>query len=622
MGGNHPTLDEAARGFAAAERAYSPAPIWWWSGEKLERTRLRWQLEQFAAGGVYNLVILNLAPSGPLYGSDADDPPFFSPAWWEIFLGVCADARELGVRLWFYDQIGFSGANLQGGLVREDPRLAGQWLASAVVEGEGPLTLAFPPAGQPLAVVVTDLQTGQTVTIPAGDFQSPQLSGGGQLSAAGASWHYAPPQESGGGRWRLRLVYVVRRGFDYLGAAACARLLDTVHGEYARRAQAFFGDVIVGSFQDELPSLPTWCEGFAAAFHTQHGYDLVATIGLLWEGEDAAAQAVRVHFHATRAALAEAAFFVPLFDWHTRYGLTCGFDQQGPARAGDPVETVTLYADYLKTHRWYGAPGSDHHGEAKVHSSLAHLYGRPRVWIESFHSSGWGGTLEETVDWLLPWLRAGATLYDPHAVYYSTRGGWWEWAPPSTCWRQPYWRHYRLFAGAVSRLCYLLSQGEHVCDVGVLFPTVTVQAHTTPEGTMGAVAVHGGAMPGALAAARAAHTTYTELVGRMVWFDARPGVLDRARRDFDVLDDDSIQRGAAAHGALAIGSERYRAIVLPGCVTLAEATAAVLCRFVEAGGLLVVVGALPAVGIGATTADAETAGDVETAAGAETAADV
>ena len=145
MDSNGVSLVDAARGFAGVPKEYSPVPIWWWSAEKLDRTRLRWQLEQFAAGGVFNLVILNLAPTGPLYGSDADDPPFFSEAWWEIFLGVCADARELGVRLWFYDQIGFSGANLQGGLVREKPEYAGQWLASRVVEGEGDLAIDFPP---------------------------------------------------------------------------------------------------------------------------------------------------------------------------------------------------------------------------------------------------------------------------------------------------------------------------------------------------------------------------------------------------------------------------------------------------------------------------------------------
>ncbi|MCB0049301.1 MAG: hypothetical protein KDE24_07145, partial [Caldilinea sp.] len=57
--------------FSTPPKEYSPVPIWWWSGERLDPQRLRWQLERFAEGGVYNLIVLNLAPTSPLYGSDA-----------------------------------------------------------------------------------------------------------------------------------------------------------------------------------------------------------------------------------------------------------------------------------------------------------------------------------------------------------------------------------------------------------------------------------------------------------------------------------------------------------------------------------------------------------------------
>jgi hypothetical protein len=552
------SIDDLARQFASPPREYSPAPIWWWSGERLERGRLRRQLEQLAAGGVYNVVLLNLAPTGPLFGSVADDPPFLSEEWWAIFLGVCADARELGVRILFYDQIGFSGANLQGGLARANPQFTGHWLACATVEGEGTLALATPGEGTALGAVVTDLATGRREAVP--------------LTGAGVTYTAPAPA-------RLRLVYAVPRGFDYLNPAACQALFDTVHNEFERRAGQFFGTVIAGSFQDELPSMPTWGPDFAAACRERCGYDLMDNLGALWEGEDDWARRVRADYQATRAALAEQAFFKPLFDWHARHGLICGFDQTHPARAGDPQGAVGLYADYMRTHRWYTAPGSDHHGEAKIHSSLAHLYDRPRTWIESFHSSGWGGTLEETFDWLLPWLRAGANLYNPHAVYYSTRGGWWEWAPPSTCWRQPYWRHYRQFAGAVNRLCYMLTRGHHVCDIGVLYPTTTVQSAYTPDGP--------------LPSAQPAHQAYIDLVGHMTWYHTVPGVFDRARHDFDVLDDASLQRGQIEDGALVIGAERYKVVVLPHCTVLEPATAAALCRFVEAGGRLIAVGTLP-----------------------------
>jgi hypothetical protein len=44
-------LEKLTRQFAVPPKAFSPVPIWWWSGDKLERTRLRWQMEQLIAGG-------------------------------------------------------------------------------------------------------------------------------------------------------------------------------------------------------------------------------------------------------------------------------------------------------------------------------------------------------------------------------------------------------------------------------------------------------------------------------------------------------------------------------------------------------------------------------------------
>lgn len=572
-----PSLDELARNFAEPPKAYSPVPIWWWSGDTLTRERLRWQLEQLVGGGVYNAVILNLAPTGPLYGSDPDDPTFLSEAWWTLFEGVCEDAEALGLRLWFYDQIGFSGANLQAELVRGDPSFSGESLESLTAEG-GELSLTCPSEGRPLATFSTT-DAGETRRIP----------------MEGRTARVAEK------RGRLRLIYSVRRGFDYFSPNACGALLDTVHGAFERRVGRFFGTTIVGSFQDELPNLATWSAGFAEAFREHKGYDLLEHLGVLWEGAGNEAERVRADYQEVRSHLAEEAFFKPLSNWHERHGLVCGFDQQGPARAGQPLGTVQLYADYLRTHRWFGAPGSDHHGNAKIHSSLAHLYGRERVWIEAFHSSGWGGTLEETFDWLLPWLGAGATLYDPHAVYYSTWGGWWEWAPPSTCWRQPYWRHYPVYAAAVGRLSYLLSQGRHVCDIGVLHPTTTVQANLTAEGQPLAPPLTGEGISSysdafehtATNHAKLANNVYEELVGSMMFLAHQTGVLERDRRDYDVLDDASVQRGEVAGGGLRIGDESFRAVILPACSTLLAATAEKLIAFVEGGGTLIAVAERP-----------------------------
>ena len=511
--------------FAEPPREFSPVPLWWWSGDTVTAERLRWQLERLAAGGVFNVVVMNVAPTSPLYGKDADDPPFMSGAWWELFEGVCRDAADLGMRLWFYDQIGFSGANFQGQVVQAHPEHAGVWI-ERVDEAIG-----CPQGGTPIATV-----DGST-------------------------------------------YYTVERGFDYFSPQACARLFDMVHRRFEERVGHLFGSVIAGSFQDELPNLPTWSEGFAAEFERLAGYDPIPHLAALWEDGEAG-EGFRGDYHLVRGQLGEEAFFKPLHEWHEQRGLLCGVDQQYGAREGYPVAGSYIYGDYVRTHRWFSVPGSDHHGDAKIHSSIAHHYDRPRVWIESFHTSGWGGTLEETFDWLLPWIGAGANLYNPHATYYSTRQGWWEWAPPSTDWRQPYWRHYEHFATAVARLCSMLTWGRHDCDVGVLHPAATARA--------------GLRLDGAGEAARRADELYMDVIGRMKWFGVRPGALNRLARDFDVLDDDTVAGASAADGELRTATETYAAIVLPGCEVLESATARSLTRFVDTGGTLVAVGPVPA----------------------------
>ncbi len=551
------------RGFMTPNPEYSPVPIWWWSGDRLELERMIWQVDQLVAQGVHNAVVLNLAPTGPMHGALSDDPHFLTQEWWGLWDALCQHAQKVGMRFWFYDQIGFSGANLQGRLAVANPGFVGMELTRVVIDVEAEGEIVLPEAGVFVA--------GQALPLsPEGCIAGPPRE---------------LPLENGRIRWRgegkarLILAYAIRKGFDYHSPEACRALMDVVHHAFEARLGKYFGSAIVGSFQDELPSVPTWSARFAAEFERRCGYGLIRKIAALWEDWGLESARVRMDYQRVRAALAEEAIFKPVFDWHEKHGLTFGFDQQSPSRAAQPISTVDQYADYARTHRWYSAPGSDHWGEAKFHSSLAHSYGRPRTWIEAFHSSGWGGTLEETFDWLQPWLLAGANLYDPHAVYYSTRGGQWEWAAPSTCWRQPYWRHYKHFADAVSRLCWLATRGEHQCDVGLLFPSATVQADLFLDRCG--------------PAARAAHDAYQALVGQMTWFNTRAGELKRIRRDFDVLDDDTIAGASIEKGAIRTRGERYKALLVPAMRMLEAATAEKLVAFAEAGGLLVFIDRLP-----------------------------
>ncbi|MER6417915.1 glycosyl hydrolase [Streptomyces sp. NPDC001137] len=557
-------------------RDFGPTPLWWWSGAKVTRERLAWQMRRFAGGGVHNLVVINLAPAGPGFGARADEPPWFGEEWWARFTDACEIARDLGMRLWFYDQIGFSGANVQGAVTRLRPEAAGLALrrrTARVANGAVPL-------GSSETLVGAYSAEGRRLPV----------TGTARIAAA-----------DGG---EVQLVTSVPTAFDYLDPGAVRLLLEAVHHEYDRRVPEYLGNVVAGSFQDELPGTNAWSGRFPEEFLARRGYDLLDHLPALFHDIPDAARAakVRADYYAVRAELTEEALFKPLAAWHDERGMLLGCDQSHPARSGFPAQSTQIYSDYFRTHRWYGAAGSDHHGDSKVHSSMAHLYGHERVWIEAFHSSGWGGTLEDTYDWLLPFLRSGANLYNPHASYFGTAGGWFEWAPPSTDWRQPYWPQYPAFSRAVARICSILSWGTYSADVAVLHPTTTMQSLIPLD----APVKHFG--DGRLGESHAevdeTQRHYLNLCGTNNWLRPHIGALDRHGVSYDVIDDASVQRATPAEGALRIGDLAYTAVLLPSASVLEQDTARRLTELLDAGGRVVAVGRPPAAAAGLAGDDA------------------
>src|SRR5919202_638127 len=146
-------LDAVQAAFREPAPIYSPVPIWWWSGEPLTRERLTWQMERLAEGGVRNAIVLNLAPRGPLFGCVADDPPFFSEEWWALFRHVLEEGKRLGLSIWFYDQLGFSGARLQEELIMAHPSCAGASLERLEADARpgASVDLAAPPGATVLS---------------------------------------------------------------------------------------------------------------------------------------------------------------------------------------------------------------------------------------------------------------------------------------------------------------------------------------------------------------------------------------------------------------------------------------------------------------------------------------
>ncbi|MCS7463299.1 hypothetical protein N0M98_24555 [Paenibacillus doosanensis] len=519
--------------FAKVDPRYGPVPFWWWSAEEVTEERVRWQLRKFREGGMRNIGIINLAPTGPQYGSVSDRPAFSSEVWWHMFEVAVREAERLGMYVWFYDQIGFSGANMPARIVTERPEAAGYRLKRFEAGEE------LPPSAEVL------------------------YEADGYTYAA------------------------VRQGFNWLDPAASQELIDRVHGEMERRFPADLGRTIAGSFQDELPPFPLWTPELAELYRERHGDELLPLLPALFDPLPGSAD-VRRRVYRLSAELAERSFFIPLGRWHSERGMLLCCDQAGPARRADPHGAQRLYLDYFRTHRWYNAPGTDMDGEIKPHASMVHLHGGSRVFLEAFHSSGWGGTLEETMHWLIPWFQAGATVYSPHSVYYSTRGGWWEWAPPDTGWRQPYFEHYPVFADTISRICYMLSAGAHVCDIAVHYPSHAVCGYLSLADGKKNEHPMGVANKDPNEQVTHIQKVYRQVAGSWSRRQSElPGALRRSQLDFDIADDTALMKAVPEGARLSIAEESFAVVILCGTTVMDGEARRRLEQWLREGGFVI-----------------------------------
>ena len=256
--------------------------------------------------------------------------------------------------------------------------------------------------------------------------------------------------------------------------------------------------------------------------------------------------------------LAEARYFRPIFEWHWKKGLIYGSDNR--SRGNNPV----AYGDYFRANRWYSAPGNDAARfetklvQTKVSSSIAHLYDRPRVWLEAFHSTGWGTTPESFIKATDIHFNLGASLLCLHGLYYTTFGSWWEWAPPDFHFRMPYWPHLKNWFKYVERLSYLLSQGHHVCDVAVLYPTSSLQAYPESQPDFSA-----------------AHALYA------------------AGIDFDFIDYQSLARAKVKNGKLHVADETYSVFIMDNMKAVRFSSLKKACDLFRSGGVVIGLETLP-----------------------------
>jgi hypothetical protein len=548
---------DALPGFRDPPPGYGQVPFWWWTGDPLDVDRLTWQLEQLHEKGISGVQVNYAHEDSPGWPTYAAEPAIFSDAWWRVWGRIADECRRrgMGIGLSTYTLDWTGAPNLFRSLFYSKSELNALRLNPASRRRlQGGRTVDFTPPENAVAVGAYRVEGNRLQ--PDGVDLMPFLHDGRIV------WTAPTP-----GEWEV-CVFVVERQPNTLNPLLAGVGEIVVRDFYQRFQEATPTGSHEGLnyfFNDELhvgAGTHVWNSDFAAEFQNRKGYDLVAVLPALWDDLGPVTPKVRMDYADVRMALMEERYFQPIYRWHASRGLIFGCDSGG--RGLRPDE----FGDYFRATRWYTAPGHDTPGgqadliKGKVSSSIASLYRRPRVWLEGYHSLGWGATPERLMFATRENFLYGCTLLNLHGLYYTTHGSFWEWAPPCYHFRMPYWQHMDVFLRYFDRLSYLLSQGTFVCDVAVVYPVAPYEA-----GLDGQKATQ-------------------------VAFDTARALM-AAGINFEFVDAGSLARATVRDGRLEVTDSSYRVLIFPTMEAARWSSLEKADALTRAGGLVLSVGKLP-----------------------------
>lgn len=550
-----PNMD-ALPGFQNPPPGYGEVPFWWWTGDPLDRDRLLWQVEELHKKGISGMQVNYAHKDTPGWLTYPNEPEIFTDPWWAAWSEV-ADAcsrRGMGIGLSGYTLDWPNGESLISRTIYGETEIQGREIGitgkQRVKAGQA-VEVALPSDTVAVRAYLTDDGFSTVGNVDLSDnIQEGRLNwtpDRGQWEI----WIYTAPRKQG----TLNPIHplagkrVVEKFFQ--------PFQDHAPNKSAAGLNYFFHDELKFGVGDRI-----WADDLPEQFRRRKGYDLFEAVPAMVQDVGPKTVKYRLDFMDVKMQLAQERYFIPIFNWHWSRGKIYGCDQG--SRGRNPNE----FGDYFSSVRWYTAPGHDTpggHGDlikGKVSSSIAHFYKRPRVWLEGYHSLGWGATPENLMFATSENYLYGCNLLNLHGLYYTTHGSFWEWAPPCYHFRMPYWEHMGTFLKYFERLSYLMSQGVHQCDIAVLYPVSPGQANL-----------------GGREATSAA-------------FGAGSNLFN-AGYDFVFIDFESLARADIRDRRLNVSDASYRVLVLPAMRAIRWSTLEKALAFYRAGGTVIAIDALP-----------------------------
>lgn len=567
-------------GFRSPSEDYGEIDCWWWEAGHLTEEKMRWELEELKDKGLAGTFLYpRFVNNEPL----RSDPPYWTEEWWERVRFTMESEQQLGLRSWFSDWAGGYFPFVQNRLRKEaNPELVGRRLVIHQKESQGRelVEIEVPPTENILSAAAYKKQKDGLDYFSRGDLLD-------AVNNHTLRWN-AP--EAG---WLVAVIASQPYDLDYLNRAVADRWIEIYFEEYARRLPGFLGKTLVAFGPDEdwmLTGNAFYSRSLAENVRSERGYDIAPHLVALFHDIGPKTDQIRCDYYGTMSALVEENFYKPFAQWLHQHGMI--YVTIATRGRENLLEQTYEYGDFFRYMRWFDVTGNEDPGQetiperhfidAKLSSSIAHLYPTKRVGVCAYWGSGWGMTLGENVAWTNGNYAWGVNLLSRDGGMYTLMGGWYEWAPPNVDFYQPYWQYFKVFTDYVRRLSYVMSQGVHRADVAVLYPLTTIHANWIAGKVSGRFGDNE-ILPAFNQHAQEAAQMTMNLASRIY----------QNTIDLDFIDYHSLERSTVEDAKLKVSDLEFRVLVLPPMTTVRIPTLRKIRDFHAAGGTVIAFGRLP-----------------------------
>jgi len=265
---------------------------------------------------------------------------------------------------------------------------------------------------------------------------------------------------------------------DNLDKEVVREFIDRIYEPYYEK----FSGEMVGFFTDE-PQLSRvgipWSFVLPSEYEKEYGEELFPKLIELFENKGDYKN-TRIKFRRLITKLFHESFSKQIYDWCNDHG----FEFTGHFLMEDSLQgQVDTSGAVMPGYEYYHIPGVDFLGRRIGSpvtplqcSSVAHQMGRKQVLTESFALCGHNVSFDE-LKWVVEWqMVRGINLLCPHLEGYSLRGIRKRDYPPAMNYQQPWWKDYKHFVDAMSRIGMLIAEGRTDFETLLIHPQSTAWA--------------------------------------------------------------------------------------------------------------------------------------------------